>query len=146
MLSGGYVFDACRKARISRQRARFISEATMELADNAVIHAADAADPPVLAVTSLGRERIVEVAVTDSGTTISEANDAPSLVRQIPGRAIAGEPGFLGQILRRGHEADVALTVEVFAGVARLVWTSAQHRTVRRRYVPGMTVVARIAA
>lgn len=144
MVAGEYVFDVCRRARISRRRAGYIAAAAMELSDNAVAHAPDAMDPPVLAVVSFGRERSVEIAVTDAGTVISEAEDPVEIVRGIPGRAIAGEPGFLAQILRRGQQAGVAVTVHVLAGTAELVWTAAQHRTIRSRYVPGTTVVARI--
>jgi anti-sigma regulatory factor (Ser/Thr protein kinase) len=145
-LVGEYVLRASREARIGRRRAGYIAQAAMELADNAVIHAAGAADLPVLAVTSVGRERIVEVAVTDAGTTVSEADDPVALVRAIPGRALGGDPGFLGQIVRRGRQAGVDVTVEVLAGTARLVWTATSHRTVQRRHVAGMTVVARIGA
>jgi anti-sigma regulatory factor (Ser/Thr protein kinase) len=144
MLTGEYVFDVCRRARISRRRAGYIAAAAMELADNAVIHAPEALDAPVLAVNSVGRARVVELAVTDAGTTVSDADDPITIVRGIPGRAIAGEPGFLGQILRRGRQAGLDVTVEVLTGVAHLTWTTTRHRTTRTRYVPGMTVVARI--
>jgi anti-sigma regulatory factor (Ser/Thr protein kinase) len=146
VLAGEYVFDVCRRARISRRRAGYIAAAAMELADNAVVHAPAALDVPVLAVNSFGRARVVELAVTDAGTAVSDADDPITIVRSIPGRAIAGERGFLGQILRRGRQAGLDVTVEVMAGVAHLVWTTTRHRTIRARYVPGMTVVARIGA
>jgi len=144
MLAGEYVFDACRRARISRRRAGYIAAAAVEIADNAVTHAPEAVDVPVLAVNSFGRARIVELAVTDAGTAVSEADDPIAIVRSIPGRAIAGERGFLGHMLRRAQQAGVDVTVEILAGVAHLTWATTRHRTTRRRYVPGMTVVARI--
>jgi anti-sigma regulatory factor (Ser/Thr protein kinase) len=143
-LAGEFLLDACARARISRRRARYATVAAMELADNALVHAAAAPDPPVLAVASLGRERVVEIAVTDAGTAVSEATDPLALVRTIPGRALAGAPGFLGQILIQGREAGVEVLVQVVAGTAHLVWTHNRHRTVRVRYVPGMTVLVRI--
>jgi anti-sigma regulatory factor (Ser/Thr protein kinase) len=143
-LIGEVVLDACLEARISRRRAGYITETAMELADNAVIHAGNALDPAVVAVSSVGRERIVEVAVTDAGRGISEAEDAADLLRTIPGRAVAGERGFLGVILIKGRAAGVDVAVRMIAGTARLLWTPAQHRTERRRYVPGTTVIARI--
>lgn len=145
-LAGEFVFEACRKAHISRRRSGYITAAVMELADNAVIHAADGLDPAVVAVNSFGRERSVEVAVTDSGTAIAEAKNPAEQLRNFPGRAIAGETGFLAQILRRGSQAGVNVAVEVIAGTARLRWTHTSHSTLKRRYVPGMTVIARIGA
>jgi anti-sigma regulatory factor (Ser/Thr protein kinase) len=145
-LTGEVVLDACLKARIARRRAGYITEATMELADNAVIHARQARDPAVVAVSSFGRERTVEIAVTDTGTAISEAEDPVALLRAIPGRALAGERGFLGLILNKGRAAGVDVSVRIVAGTARLLWTTTQHRTERRRYVPGTTVIARVGA
>jgi anti-sigma regulatory factor (Ser/Thr protein kinase) len=145
-LTGEVVLDACLKGRIARRRAGYITEATMELADNAVIHAREAPDPAVVAVSSIGRERTVEIAVTDAGTAISEADDPVALLRAIPGRAVAGEHGFLGLILNRGRAAGVDVTVRMVAGTARLLWTPTQHRTEGGRHVPGTTVIARIGA
>lgn len=145
-LAGEVVLDACRRARIARRRAGYITEATMELADNAVIHAHDPPDPAMVAVSSFGRERTVEIAVTDAGTAISEAEDPVAVLRTIPGRALAGERGFLGLILNRGRAAGVDVTVRMVAGTARLLWTPTQHRTERRRHVPGTTVIARVGA
>lgn len=118
----------------------------MELADNAVIHAAGAADPAIVAVSSFGRERTVEIAVTDAGTTISEAGDPAAVLREIPGRAVAGERGFLALILNKGRAADVDVAVRMVAGTGRLIWTPMRHRTTRGLHVPGMTVIARIGA
>lgn len=145
-LLGEFALDMCSHARISRRRGGFITQTVMELADNALRHGKGATDQPVLAVTSVGRERLVEIAVTDAGAALSEADDPPSEVRAIPGKAIGGHPGFLGQILQHGQRAGVDVRVEVMAGTARLLWTASRHRTERRSYVPGTTVVARIGA
>jgi anti-sigma regulatory factor (Ser/Thr protein kinase) len=141
-LAGEYVFDACRDAHISRRRTGYITQAVIELADNAVTHATGATDAPVVAVNSFGRERSVEVAVTDAGTGIADAADPAEILRTLPGCAIAGGRGFLAQILRHGQQAGVEVTVEVIAGTARLRWSRTSHATVRRRHVPGLTVVA----
>jgi anti-sigma regulatory factor (Ser/Thr protein kinase) len=145
-LTGEVVLDACLRARIARRRAGYITEATMELADNAVIHAPDAPDPAVVAVSSFGRERTVEIAVTDAGAAISEADDPVALLGAIPGRALAGERGFLGLILTKGRAAGVDVSVRVVAGTARLLWTPMQHRTEQGRHVPGTTVIVRVGA
>ncbi|MGA8363427.1 MAG: hypothetical protein WB709_02785 [Solirubrobacteraceae bacterium] len=143
---GEFTFEMCMRARISRRRAGFVAAATMELSDNALIHATDAPDQPVLAITSFGRQRFVEIAVTDAGSALSEANDPTTLVRTIPGRAVKGEPGFLGLIMQRAREAQVDVSVEMLAGTARLRWTAKAHRTERNRHVPGTTVVVRLGA
>jgi ABC-type transporter Mla MlaB component len=143
-LIGEVVLDECLKARVSRRRAGDLTEATMVLTDHALLHAGSALDPPVVAVSSFGRERIVEIAVTDAGTGISEAADPAALLRTIPGRALKGERGFLGLILNRALAAGVDAQVQILAGTGRLLWTSTQHRTERRRSVPGTTVVVRI--
>jgi anti-sigma regulatory factor (Ser/Thr protein kinase) len=145
-LAGEVVLDACINARIARPRAGYITEATMELADNAVIHAGDAADPAVVAVSSFGRPLIVEIAVTDAGEAISEAENSLATLGAIPGRALSGERGFLGLILNKGRSAGVDVTVRIAAGTGRLLWTPTQHRTGRERYVAGTTVVARVGA
>lgn len=145
-LLGEYAFDVSLRARISRRRASFISAAVMELSDNALRHGIGATDQPVIAVAGFGRERVVEVAVTDAGSALSEAEDPAEIVRTIPGRAIAGDPGFLGQILQLGRAAGADVRVELMAGTARLRWNSSSHRTERHRHVPGTTVVARIGA
>lgn len=143
-LIGEVVYDSCLEARIARTRAGYAAEAAMELADNALVHAAGAPDPPVVAVSSFGRERIVEVAVTDAGTAISENPAAETLLGALPGRALEENPGFLALILNKALAAGVEATVQVYAGTGRLLWTRTQHRTDRGLYVPGMTVVARI--
>lgn len=143
---GEFAFDMCLRARISRRRAGFIAAAAMELSDNALIHGTGASEKPVTAIASFGRERLVEIAVTDAGTALSDADDPVELVRSIPGRAIAGERGFLAQILKRGQGAGVEVRVEIMAGTARLRWSAESHRTERHTRVPGTTVVARVGA
>jgi anti-sigma regulatory factor (Ser/Thr protein kinase) len=145
-LTGEVALDACLEARIAPPRARYIAAATMELADNAVVHAEGAEDPAIVAVSSVGRERTVEIAVTDAGRAISEAPDPAAILSEIPGRAIAGHPGFLGLILARGRDAGVDVSVWMAAGTGRLRWTRTQHRTERKLYVPGTTVIARVGA
>lgn len=146
LLIGSVLLDQCLKARIAPRRAGYITEAAMELADNAVIHARGALDPAILAVSSFGRERTVEIAVTDAGTAISEAADPGAILRAIPGRAVAGEHGFLDLILNKGRAAGVDVAVRMIAGTGRLLWTPTQHRTERGRYVAGTTVIARVGA
>ncbi len=145
-LTGEFALDACQRARIANRRAGYIAEAAMELTDNAVLHARQASDPAVVAVASFGRERSVEIAVTDAGTAISEAEDAGALLGAIPGRALTGERGFLGLILDRGRAAGIEVSVRMVAGTARLLWTPMRHRTERGRHVPGTTVIARVSA
>jgi anti-sigma regulatory factor (Ser/Thr protein kinase) len=141
---GGWTLEACERARIAVKRSAFIAAAAMELADNAVVHAQDSTDPPVVAVTSAGRGRVVEIAVLDTGRGISES-DAREILRRIPRRALDGEPGFLGQILQRARKAHVQVQVQVLAGTGRLLWTSMRHRTVEGLYLPGTTVIVRVA-
>ncbi len=145
-LAGEFVFDACRKARISRERAGYVTAAVVELADNALIHAVGAQDPPVVAVNCFGRSRTVEVAVTDTGIGISEAEDEAKLLSAIPGMAVGGGTGFLAHILRRGANAGAEVAVEIIAGRGRLRWGVNSHSTVRRRHVPGMTVLLHVGA
>lgn len=145
-LAGECVFDACADARISRRRAGYITAAVMELADNAVIHASGGEDPAFVAVSNFGRERTVEVAVTDCGEGISESGDEVKILRAIPGSAIRGERGFLAEILRRGHQAGVEVEVEMMAGRGRLRWSRTAHVAKKSGYVPGMTVVLRVGA
>jgi anti-sigma regulatory factor (Ser/Thr protein kinase) len=144
-LIGEVVWDGCREARIARRRAVYIAEATTELTDNALRHAPGPPDRPVVAVSSFARERIVEVAVTDAGTEISEGEDPGAILRAIPGRALQGEGGFLGLIINKGLAAGVDVQVRILAGTGRLLWERTQHRVERGLYVPGTTVVARIA-
>ncbi len=140
------LLDQCEEGRISERRAAYITVAAMEIADNAVTHAGDAPDPPVVAVASVGRERIVEIAVTDAGAAISELKDPNSFLAAIPGRVLDGHRGFLSTVMIKAREARVDAIVRVVAGTGRLLWTPEQHRTERGNYVPGTTVVVRIAA
>lgn len=145
-LIGEVLLDACEEARISELRATYVTSAAMELADNAVTHAADAPDPPVVAVTSVGRERTVELAVTDAGVAISEQKDPSAFLRTIPGRVLDDHRGFLSTIMIKARQVEVDVIVRVVAGTGRLLWTPHQHRTGTGNYVPGTTVIVRIAA
>jgi anti-sigma regulatory factor (Ser/Thr protein kinase)/ABC-type transporter Mla MlaB component len=142
---GGWTLEACERARISRARSAFVTAAAMELADNAVIHAQAPSDPPVVALTSAGRGRFIELAVLDTGRGIAESDDPRELLRAIPRRALDGEPGFLGFILQRARAARVQVQVQILAGTGRLLWTSMQHRTVAGRHLPGTTIIVRVA-
>ncbi|HYB23534.1 MAG TPA: hypothetical protein VED41_07040, partial [Solirubrobacteraceae bacterium] len=142
---GGWTLDVCERAGISEQRSAFIAAAAMELADNAVVHALDPTDPPVAAATSRRNGNVVEIAVLDTGRGIAESDAPRDFLRAIPRRALDGEPGFLGQILQRARRARVQVHVQVFAGTARLLWTSTQHRTTEARFLPGTTVIVRVA-
>lgn len=142
---GAWTLDACERVGIPEQRTAFIAAALMELADNAVIHAEDPTDPPVAAATSTRDARVVEIAVLDTGRAIAKSDAPRELLRAIPRRALKGEPGFLGQILERARKAQVQVHVQMFAGTARLLWTSMQHRTTEGRFLPGTTVVVRVA-
>lgn len=145
-LVGEVLLDACEDARISGRRAAYVTVAAMELADNAVTHATDALDPAIVAVASVGRERIVEVVVIDAGTGISELQDPNSSLAAIPGRALGGDRGFLSTILIKARQAGVDVMVRVVAGTGRLLWTPEVHRSETGLYVPGTTVIVRIAA
>lgn len=145
LLAAEYTLDACRFARISRRRSQVAAAAVLELSDNALLHAPAAEDSPTVAVNSFGRERIVEVAVTDAGTGISDRADARGFLGSIPGSYLAGSTGFLAQIIHRGRKAGATVSVELLAGNAQLRWTESQHNTARVPYVPGLTVVMRIA-
>ena len=141
---GGFTLKACERARIARQRAAFITAAAMELADNAVVHAEEPTDPPVVALTNVDRGRIIELAVIDTGREIAEADDPREFLRTIPRRALDGEPGFLGNILRRAQRAGVQVQVQILAGTGRLLWTPLLHRTTEGVHLPGTSVVVRI--
>ncbi len=142
---GGWTLEACERARIAVKRSAFIAATAIELADNAVVHAQDPTDPPVVAVTNASRGPVVEIAVLDTGRGISESDAPREILRRIPRRALDGEPGFLGQILQRARKAHVQVQVQVLAGTGRLLWTSMQHRTVEGLYLPGTTVIVRVA-
>jgi anti-sigma regulatory factor (Ser/Thr protein kinase) len=142
---GSWTLEACERARISRKRSAFVTAAAMELADNAVVHAQAPTDPPVVAITSTARGRFIELAVIDTGRGIAESDDPREFLRTIPRRALDREPGFLGQTLQRARTARVQVQVQILAGTGRLLWTSMQHRTGVGRYLPGTTIVVRVA-
>lgn len=142
---GGATLDACERARISRRRTAFVTAAAMELADNAVVHAQAASDPPVVALTSVARGRLIELAVLDTGHGIAESDDPREALRAIPRRALDANPGFLADILQRARQAHVQVQLQILAGTGRLLWTAMQHRTAVARHLPGTTVVLRIA-
>jgi hypothetical protein len=142
---GGATLDACERARISRRRSIFTTEAAMELADNALLHAQAASVPPVVALTSVARGRLIELAVLDTGHGIAESDDPREALRAIPRRALDANPGFLSDILQRARAAHVQVQVQILAGTGRLLWTAMQHRTVVGRYLPGTTVIVRMA-
>jgi hypothetical protein len=110
-----------------------------------VVHAQAPSDSPVVALASTARGRFVELAVLDTGRGIAESEDPRDFLRAIPRRALDAEPGFLGYILQRARAARVQAQVQILAGTGRLLWTSMQHRTVVGRYLPGTTVIVRIA-
>jgi anti-sigma regulatory factor (Ser/Thr protein kinase) len=68
-----FALEACEAARVSDLRANLVAAAIAELSANALQHATGTVDPPVVAATVGGRERTLEVAVTDLGRGISEA-------------------------------------------------------------------------
>jgi anti-sigma regulatory factor (Ser/Thr protein kinase) len=140
--AGEYALQACENARISEARSGVIALALMELADNALRHADGLDIAPVVAATVTGRERRVEVAVTDLGRGISEAETPRRVLGLIPG-ANRGT-GFLPELLRLGMRHNLSVSIEVLAGRGRLRWTSQGHATEDRRYVVGTTVVARV--
>jgi len=142
---GSWTLEACEWAGIARRRTAFVTAATMELADNAVVHAEGPTDAPVVAVTTATRGRVVEIAVVDTGRGIAESSDPREFLRTVPRRALDGEPGFLGNILQRAEKARVQVQVQIFAGTGRLLWTPMRHRTAVGRHLSGTTVVVRIA-
>jgi hypothetical protein len=99
----------------------------------------------VAAATSTRNGNVVEIAVLDTGRGIAESDAPRDFLRTIPRRALDGEPGFLGQILQRARSAQVQVHVQLFAGTGRLLWTSTQHRTTEARFLPGTTVIVRVA-
>jgi anti-sigma regulatory factor (Ser/Thr protein kinase)/ABC-type transporter Mla MlaB component len=141
---GGFALEACERARIARHRAAFITAAAMELADNAVVHADAPTDSPVVALTNVDRGRIIELAAVDTGRGIAEADDPREFLRTIPRRALDGDAGFLGDILRRAQRAGVQVQVQILAGTGRLLWTPMLHRTTEGVHLPGTSVIVRI--
>jgi hypothetical protein len=141
--AGAFALEACDRARISMVRANLVAWAVIELSANALAHAQASDDPPVVAMTVSGRERILEVAVSDLGRGISEARDASSLLGGVPG--VKGGEGALAEFLRRGVKRDIDVRLEAFAGTGRLRWTPMRHRASTGVWVPGTTVVARVA-
>jgi anti-sigma regulatory factor (Ser/Thr protein kinase) len=139
-----FALEACDAARISDRRAALAAKTVMELADNALRHAGPLSDPPVVAATVSGRERLIEVAVTDPGETISESKEPRSALSAMPG-ARDGQ-GFLNELLRQGAKYELDVFIEALAGTARLRWTRRAHRTEHAPHVPGTTVVVRIAS
>jgi anti-sigma regulatory factor (Ser/Thr protein kinase) len=142
---GGATLDACERARISRRRSIFVTEAAMELADNALLHGQAPSDAPVVALTSVARGSQIELVVLDTGHGIAESEDPREALRAIPRRALDADPGFLSDILQRARAAGVQVQVQILAGTGRLLWTAMQHRTVLGRYLPGTTVIVRMA-
>lgn len=142
--AAGFALQACDVARISEIRANLVGAAVAELSANALQHATDTLDPPVVAVTVAGRERTLEVAVTDLGRGISEAEAPANLLRAVPGAK--GGNGFLADLIRRGNARSLEVSIEMTAGTARLRWRWNHHRTETLSYVPGTTIVVRIPA
>jgi anti-sigma regulatory factor (Ser/Thr protein kinase) len=141
---GGWTLEACERARIAQRRSAFIVAAAMELADNAVVHASNPTDPPVVALTSVAPGRLLKLAVLDTGSGIADSEDPRELLRTLPRRALDGEPGFLGNILQRARSARVQVQVQILAGTGRLLWTPMQHRTAVGLHLPGTTVIVRV--
>jgi anti-sigma regulatory factor (Ser/Thr protein kinase) len=138
-LAGETALEACEAARVSDDRASIIALAVMDIAENALLHAADPEDPPVVAATVSGRERFVEIAVVDSGRGISEAESPEELLAGLP--APLNGAGILPELLRRGKRADLNVRIEILAGTGRLRWRWNGHATTKGVYVPGTTVV-----
>ena len=139
---GEFALEACEAARVSDERAGIVALATMELAENALLHAKDAEDSPVVAATVSGRERHVQIAVLDSGNGISEARSADKTLAAIPDHKNVA--GFLPELLRLGQRHDLKVSIEILAGTGRLGWRWNGHRSLRGIHVPGTTVIARI--
>ncbi len=143
VVAGAYALEACDQARISEVRSNLVAWAVVELASNALQHAEAAEDPPVVAVTVAGRERRLEVAVTDTGRGFSEGEDTPARLAALPDPVGSVTP--LAELLRRGAIRDIDVSLEVIAGTGRLRWTQFNHRASSAVWVPGTTVVARVA-
>ncbi len=143
LAAGTFALEACDRARISEIRSNLVAWAVVELAANALEHAEDASDPPVVAVTVSGRERRVEVAVSDAGRGFSEGKDAKARLTALPGAA--GGITTLAEFVRRGAARDIDVSLEIIAGTGRLRWTQFRHQTSQAAWAPGTTVVARVA-
>jgi len=141
-IAAEFALEVCEAARISEERSSLVALAVMELVDNALTHAEDVDDAPVVAATVSGRERLIEVAVTDLGRGISEAESPRRLLSAIPG--VKGGNGFLPELLRLGTKHGLKVSIEILAGTGRLRWAWSAHTTEHRRYVPGTTVIVRI--
>lgn len=141
-LAGEFALEACEAARVSDERATVIALAAMDIAENALLHAAEAEDPPVVAATVSGRERLVEIAVVDSGRGISEAQSAEKLLAALPSPQTGA--GILPELLRLGKRHDLKVRIEILAGTGRLRWRWNGHRTTRGVYVPGTTVIVTV--
>lgn len=139
-----FALEACEGARVSDIRANLVAAAVAEFSANALQHATDTVEAPVVAATVVGRERILEVAVTDLGRGISEAEAPADLLSAVPGPEHGS--GFIADLIRRGNKRNLTISVEMIAGTGRLRWTWSQHRTEKGIFVPGTTVVARIPA
>ena len=142
-LAGEAALEVCEAARVSEERAAIIALAVMDLAENALLHAEDATDPPIVAATVVGRERVVEVVVLDTGRGISESGDAEARLAALP--APLNGAGILPELLRIGKRHDLGVRIEVLAGTGRLRWRWNGHSTSRGLYVPGTTVVVTVS-
>ena len=141
-LVGEAALTACEAARVSDERASIVALAVMDLTENALLHAVEPEDPPVVAATVVGRERLVQVAVLDSGRGISEARSPEELLAGLP--SPLNGAGILPELLRRGRRDDLRVRIEVLAGTARLRWRWNGHATTKGVYVPGTTVVVSV--
>jgi anti-sigma regulatory factor (Ser/Thr protein kinase) len=139
---GEFALEACEAARLSAERANVVALAAMELGENALRYAGDAACPAVIAATVSGRERLVRLAVLDAGSAISEASSPERRLGSIPDPEKGA--GFLSELLRLGQRDDLRVAIQILSGTGRLTWDWSAHRTERGIYVPGTTVLVRI--
>ena len=137
-----FSLEACDRGRISVVRANLVAWAVAELAENALVHAERTDDPPVVAMTVSGRERILEVAVTDLGRGLCDDPDVEARLRALPG--LRGGLSALSEFLSRGTRRGIQVSLEIYSGTGQLRWTQMRHRTSSGLWVPGTTVVARI--
>lgn len=141
--AAAFALEACDAARVSQARANIVGLAVAELASNALRHAVETHDPVVVAATVHGRARTIEVAATDLGQGFSDKKDAHHVLGEIPG--VSGGSGGLAHLIRQGQKRNVSVTVEVLAGRGRLRWAWSSHRAEPLAYIPGTTVVVRVA-